>query len=371
MRPANFNGKKHSEGEGWEQVHDAALTRDTGVILVGETNSTDNGHKDMYIVRTDKEGDTLWTKTIGGVGDDVAKCIESYQDSLFVIGGAQYIQDSLKTKAVLIFLKEDGTILDTDTIVAGTNGNYIINDITITGDTVQSIGTHHLFDGASHDIVFYTDKLNGNNIVPFGSFVTVKIGDYYGDLITAYNGGASRYCVIGNENHDLAFEPGQDLLIGKYTNLFNYVETTNHIAAEYPDVGGQIITTSDGGAALVGYREGFGPGGSSIFVLKIGPEDVYPIVDGATFVDDLVSAIEYEPIAGLKVYPNPASDYVTIELPEENFDIELINMMGASVKSFHVFGKNKLNTSGLAPGVYMLNISQDGGLKSSYRLMIK
>ena len=40
---------------------------------------------DIYIVRTDKLGDTLWTKTIGGIGDDKASCILKYTDSTYFI----------------------------------------------------------------------------------------------------------------------------------------------------------------------------------------------------------------------------------------------------------------------------------------------
>ena len=48
--------------------------------MVGETNSNLTTGQDIYIVRTNKMGDTLWTKTIGGAGPDVATSIVPFQD---------------------------------------------------------------------------------------------------------------------------------------------------------------------------------------------------------------------------------------------------------------------------------------------------
>jgi hypothetical protein len=95
----NFEWEKSYGSYGWEKVHDAALTRDTGVVMVGETSSNLSDNQDVYIVRTNQIGDTLWTKTMGGNSDDFATSIEPYRDSLFLISGTKYIEDSLVNKA--------------------------------------------------------------------------------------------------------------------------------------------------------------------------------------------------------------------------------------------------------------------------------
>ena len=46
-------------GDGWERINDAVLTSDTGTILVGETSSNVTNNLDIYIVRTNKFGDTI------------------------------------------------------------------------------------------------------------------------------------------------------------------------------------------------------------------------------------------------------------------------------------------------------------------------
>ena len=44
----------------WENLHDAIMLADTGMLLVGETKSQGHGAEDLFIVRTDKNGNTLW-----------------------------------------------------------------------------------------------------------------------------------------------------------------------------------------------------------------------------------------------------------------------------------------------------------------------
>ena len=60
----NFEWEKSYGSSDWERVHDAVLTADGGVLMVGETNSTMNSNTDMYLVRTDQNGDTVWTQQI-------------------------------------------------------------------------------------------------------------------------------------------------------------------------------------------------------------------------------------------------------------------------------------------------------------------
>jgi hypothetical protein len=81
-------------GAGWERINDAVMTADTGLLMVGQSNSTDNGDNDMFLVRISSSGDTLWTKKIGGAGEDIAHAIVPLTDSTFAVGGEYYLSDS-------------------------------------------------------------------------------------------------------------------------------------------------------------------------------------------------------------------------------------------------------------------------------------
>lgn len=91
-----------------------------------------------------------------------------------------------------------------------------------------------------------------------------------------------------------------------------------------------------------------------------------------------VTSIEYtrKKRTTLKVYPNPVSNQVHIEVKEEGkpLDINLVNMNGQRVKSFSRVSRkmNHLNVQGLDAGLYFLVArNQEGELVSKEKLMIQ
>jgi hypothetical protein len=357
--------------DGWEKVNDAALTRDTGVIMVGETNSNLVTGRDMYIVRTDKNGDTLWTKTFGDIGSDEATCIERYNDSLFVIGGTKWIQDSLESKAMLIYLKDDGTIMDLDTFLVGA-GSWGLNDITISNDTICGVGFYQQHPDSLTKMALYVFQAFPSSISNIGYYSQFTAGTVYGEQISAYGDGSSRYASLSNAGHVNAFAPGPDVLVARYGSTMNWIGQVAQIAKEYPDGCGEIIPASDGGAAAVGFRDGIGEGGGSVFLLKIGPNEVYPATFNASLYTDLVTVESIDLIENLEVFPNPASTSFTVKsLPQDSYEIMISNNMGQIVRTVSVVGTNSIDVSDLASGIYTLIFNEGGAPVGSYRLVIQ
>jgi hypothetical protein len=65
-------------------------TSDGGFIITGYTNSYGAGGYDVYLIRIDSLGDTLWTRTYGDTLDDYAASVEITSDSCFVITGTTW-----------------------------------------------------------------------------------------------------------------------------------------------------------------------------------------------------------------------------------------------------------------------------------------
>ncbi|UCG42255.1 MAG: hypothetical protein JSU73_10300 [candidate division WOR-3 bacterium] len=70
-----------------EAVMDAMQLWDGGYILAGLTRSNTAGQDDVYAVRTDRVGDTLWTFTIGGTDIDVAYSVDTTPSGGFILFG--------------------------------------------------------------------------------------------------------------------------------------------------------------------------------------------------------------------------------------------------------------------------------------------
>ncbi|MEY3075509.1 MAG: hypothetical protein RJB25_1151, partial [Bacteroidota bacterium] len=61
---------KTYQNPAWDRIHDGVQTIDTGFVLVGERQATLGAEADVLLLRIDKNGDTLWTKTLGTAGPD-------------------------------------------------------------------------------------------------------------------------------------------------------------------------------------------------------------------------------------------------------------------------------------------------------------
>lgn len=76
-----YGGSLNDEGEA------VVITADQGCMIAGYTNSYGAGDKDFYLIRTDSSGDTLWTRTYGGAYDDLAWAVAAAPDSGFIVAG--------------------------------------------------------------------------------------------------------------------------------------------------------------------------------------------------------------------------------------------------------------------------------------------
>jgi hypothetical protein len=74
-------------GSDFETGNSIDLTGDGGFIIAGWTYSYGAGNADVYLIKTDFLGEVEWTKTYGGVREDMAIYVEQTFDGGYVIAG--------------------------------------------------------------------------------------------------------------------------------------------------------------------------------------------------------------------------------------------------------------------------------------------
>lgn len=113
-------------------------TTDGGYIFAGETNTPTTLANDMYLVKTDPNGDTLWTKTYGGAGLQRAWDVTQTSDGGYILVGSNF-----QTNNAIFVVKTDalGDTLWTGSyngsncfsIKETTNSNYVLVGNSLSG----------------------------------------------------------------------------------------------------------------------------------------------------------------------------------------------------------------------------------------------
>ncbi|MEZ4887116.1 MAG: T9SS type A sorting domain-containing protein [Chitinophagales bacterium] len=92
-------------GEGRDIGWDTAELPDGSLVVVGSTESFGNGGEDIYVVKTDAQGNFQWQRTFGGPGRDVSANIRIEGSGQILISGLT--SDTPTGHFATIFLKLD------------------------------------------------------------------------------------------------------------------------------------------------------------------------------------------------------------------------------------------------------------------------
>lgn len=86
-REGNVTGHITCGGAADDAGHFATQVPQGGYLVAGYTASFGSGGKDVWLVRFDEHGETLWTRTYGGELEDCSYYVEPVGDSGFLVAG--------------------------------------------------------------------------------------------------------------------------------------------------------------------------------------------------------------------------------------------------------------------------------------------
>lgn len=145
-------------GSQYDAAYSVIETSDSCYLLAGLTSSFGAGSYDYYLVKTDRNGDTLWTKTYGGVEVDECRAVTETADNSYMLGGATRSFGAGNADYWIIKTDSDG-----DTLWTKTYGGVQDDECY---DIAQGPGNISLFAGSTE-----------SSGAGFADFYAIKISD--------------------------------------------------------------------------------------------------------------------------------------------------------------------------------------------------
>jgi hypothetical protein len=158
-------------GQGWEKTFGGTggdggssvqQTTDGGYIITGYKRSSGGVIDfDVYLIKTDGNGDSLWTKTYGGTGGDGGSSVQQTTDGGYIITG--FTTSSVNGDDDVYLIKTDGNGTEQWNKTFGGTGNDQGSSVQQTTDGGYIItGFTSSFGNGSYDVYLIKTDGNGN-----------------------------------------------------------------------------------------------------------------------------------------------------------------------------------------------------------------
>ncbi len=246
-------------GSDYDEAYSVRQTRDGGYIIAGFTSSFGAGKEDVYLIKTDANGNELWTKTYGGRKEDWAHSVQQTQDGGYILVGETESFGDVSGNVYLIKTDASG-----DSVWARTYGGsrrdwgFSVDQTPDGGYILAGFTSSY---GAGNDDVYLvkTDAI--------GDTVWTRTfgGTYseWGYSVQATEDGG--YIVTGWQ---IPFVSGNhDVYLIKTDAVGGLLWERTYGGSE-SDVGHSVQQTLDGGYIVAGYTQSFGAGGRDVYLIK-------------------------------------------------------------------------------------------------------
>ena len=224
-------------------------TLDNGLLVGGGTSSSGSGGMDMMIVKTDSDGNTEWSQVIGGTGSDICYSAVQTTDSGYAVAGV-LSPTGMSSNFGLVKLSASGAILWSRSF--GGAGIEICNSIQQTSDGGYILGGFtNSFGLGNFDYWLLKTDANGDSM--WSRTLGTPLSDTGTSVVQSSDGG---YVIAGYANSGGAL--GIQFLVFK-TNSSGTSQWARGFGGTMTDRCNSIQQSQDGGYFLIGtYNNDFG-----------------------------------------------------------------------------------------------------------------
>ena len=235
---------------------------DGGYVAVGVTRSLGAGGDDVYLVRTDPEGEVLWTRTYGGPGSDNGWSVREHAGGLVVAG----FTDSLGAGGSDCYLV--GTNLEGDmqwSRTFGGEGEDYCWGVVPAGDAgLVLVGETTSFGSGAEDCYLVRTDSSGNEVwsATFGG----QQGDRCFSIAQAEDGG---FLLAGQTYSEGAGDRDAYLVM---TDAFGQQLWSRTFGGSASDVAHSVARTTEGDFIVAGYTTSLASVQDDPYLIRIDAE---------------------------------------------------------------------------------------------------
>ena len=221
-------------------------TIDGGFIIGGSTQSFGSGQSDIWLIKTDENGDSLWSNIYGGSDLDHCTSIQQTQDGGYIIGGLTSSYASGQGNDVwMIKTDANGDSIWSNTYGGLNNESSAIVQQTQDGGYLIGATTKSYGEGGDD---MWLIKTNGLGDTLWTKTIGSAENERTKDIIESTDGG---YIIIGTIPH---FDWGMQSMIGMYKfNEYGESVEWNWTLGFGISSAGKIESTQDDGYIILGY----------------------------------------------------------------------------------------------------------------------
>lgn len=237
-------------------------TVDGGYLICGMTDILGNQYTDACVIKTDNQGQLIWSKQYGGATLFYGFSMQLSNDGGFVMTGLTFTVGGPSDLAFLMKCDSSGNLIWSKTFGGGGTHYDYARYINITSDGGYIIAGWKDVYGSNNNSDVYLIKVNVN-----GDTLWTKVfgGTTY-DMVTyvaqTSDGG---YVLTGQSN---SYGSSYDVYLVKTDSNGNPLWTKTYGGWTHDDAGVSLLSEPDGGYVIVGLTYSFGAGDADVYLLK-------------------------------------------------------------------------------------------------------